>query len=505
MLHKKLSFSVGLAGVTFATALAAWSLFANVDEKDQISALRSTLAKHNVTPMEPVPEYSKELLDLGQALFFDPVIGGNRDVSCATCHHPDAFTGDGRSRAVGTAAYTTDEGKRLPVGFNLIDLGNGESVLAGFSVGRAPHPFTPRNSPEIFNRGDSEWHNNFWDGRAFKMENGKFAINDMRLAKSPGLYQVVMPDSITHVLEAQAMMPVLSDDEMRGTKGQTDVSGAHNEIGEELGQNEEKIWQHLMKRVLGIDEYREMFNAAYPGEDIDKLHFASAAKAIAAFEVDAFTLLDSPWDHFLDGDDSALNPAQLRGAQLFYGRANCVECHSGRLTTDQEMHNIGIMPIGPGPDHSEDADYGVAHRSNAGMDQAYAFRTPPLRNVELTGPYMHNGAYTTLEAAVRHHFDPIHALDTYDPAQLEPEFRGAVHSEKEIVQRILRSTLTDKLPPLEPAITNAEVNDLLAFLKSMTSPSAYDLSHLIPDSIPSGLKMVSPLPEVEKARLNAAK
>ena len=502
MLQKNVSLTLALA---CATALASWSYSANANEKSQIATLRSLLEKHNVTPLEPAPEYSQELLDLGQALFFDPVIGGNRDVSCATCHHPDAFTGDGRSRAVGTAAYTNENDKRLPVGFNLIDLGNGESVLAGFSTGKAPHPFTPRNSPEIFNRGDSEWRNMFWDGRAHKTEDGRFAVNTMRLPKSPGLYQVVMPDTITHVLEAQAMMPVLSDDEMRGSKGETDVSGGHNEIGQELGQNEEKIWGHLMKRVLGFDEYRKMFAAAYPDEDIDKLHFASAAKAIAAFEIDAYTLLDSPWDNFLAGDDSALSPAQLRGAQLFYGRANCVECHSGRLQTDQEMHNIGVMPIGPGPDHEEDADYGVAHRSNAGMDQAYAFRTTPLRNVELTGPYMHNGAYTTLEAAVRHHFDPIHALDTYDPAQLEPEFRGAVHSKKEVVQRLLRRTLTDKLPPIEPPVTDAEVNDLLAFLKSLTSPSAHDLSHTIPDSVPSGLKMISPLPEVEKARLNAAK
>jgi len=502
MLQNKLSLTFGLV---CATGLAAWALNTHADEQNEVSTLRSVLAKHNVTPLEPAPDYSRELLDLGQALFFDPIIGGNRDVSCATCHHPDAFTGDGRSRAVGTAAYTNDKGKRLPVGFNLIDLGNGESVLAGFSTGKAPHPFTPRNSPEIFNRGDSEWFNMFWDGRAFKTDDGGFAVNTMRLAKSPGLYQVVMPETITHVLEAQAMMPVLSDDEMRGTKGQTDVTGGHNEIGEELGQNEQKIWERLMKRVLSLEEYRKMFAAAYPGEDIDKLHFASAAKAIAAFEIDAYTLLDSPWDKFLAGDDSALNPAELRGAQLFYGRANCVECHSGRLTTDQQMHNIGVMPIGPGPDHEEDADYGVAHRSNAGMDQAYAFRTPPLRNVELTGPYMHNGAYTTLEAAVRHHFDPIHALDTYDPAQLEPEFRGAVHSDDEDVQRILRRNLTDKLPPIEPPVTDAEVNDLLAFLKSMTSPSALDLSHTIPDSVPSGLKMVSPLPEVEKARLNAAK
>ena len=96
--------------------------------------------------MESAPEYTEELLKLGQALFFDPIIGGNRDVSCATCHHPTTFTADGRSRAVGTTAYVTKTGKRMPDGFSLIDLGDGEEILAGFSTSKAPHPFTPRIS-----------------------------------------------------------------------------------------------------------------------------------------------------------------------------------------------------------------------------------------------------------------------------------------------------------------------------------------------------------------------
>lgn len=479
--------------MTIAVAVAGMGIApGSLADDAPVAALRKALADHQVTSMEPAPEFSEDLLKLGQALFFDPIIGGNRDVSCATCHHPSTFTSDGRSRSVGTTAYVTENGKRLPLGFNLIDLGNGESVLAGFSTGKANHPFTPRNSPDIFNRGDSEWRNMFWDGRAHKTDDGRFAVNTMRLAKSPGLYQVIMPPSVDHVLTAQAMMPVLSNDEMRGTKGESDSSGAHNEIGEELGQNEQKIWEHLMKRVLSFDGYRTLFAAAYPGRDLDELNFADAAGAIAAFEIDAYTLLDSPWDKFLAGDDGALNPDQARGAQLFYGRANCVECHSGRLTTDQEMHNIGVVPIGPGPDPEEDADYGVAHRSNAGMDQAYAFRTTPLRNVELTAPYMHNGAYATLEAAVRHHLDPLDALENYDAAQLEPEFRGAIHNKDEDVMRIVKRTLTDKLPAIDPPISDAEVNDLLAFLKSMTSPSALDLSHTIPESVPSGLKMVAP-------------
>lgn len=474
-----------------ATA-AAGCLFANLAAADAPADFRGQLRKIGVTQLETPPEFPAAKVKLGQALFFDPILGGNRDVSCSTCHHPKTATTDGRSRAVGTQAYVA-KNRRMPQGLSLLDLPNGETVMTGFNTNRAGHPFTPRNSPDCFNRGDSEWRTMFWDSRAHQMEGGGFAINNMRLTKSPGLYQVVMPDIIENILAAQAMMPVLSDDEMRGTKGQTGVTGAHNEVGQVLKMNEEEIWDKLLARLMAIEGYRTMFAAAYPDTPADKLHFAHAANAIAAFEIDAFTLLDSPWDKFLSGDDAALSSQQLLGAKLFYGKAKCVDCHSGRLLTDQLAHNVAVIPIGPGPDSEEDYDFGIAHRSNAGLDEKYAFRTPPLRNVELTGPYMHNGAYATLEAAVRHEADPVHGLKNYDKTQLEPEFRGAVHDDEDEIEDVL-ATLSPKLVD-RPKLDESEIGLLIEFLKSLTSPSARDLSHTIPESVPSGLKMVAPFPE----------
>lgn len=464
-------------------------LMATLAGADEVADLRKILAALEVTPLEAAPEFPKEKIALGQALFFDPVLGGNRDVSCATCHHPTTATGDGRSRAVGTKAYV-NEGKRMPDGLRLTAVKGGDPVLVGFESHKAAHPFTPRNSPEIFNRGDSAWKNLFWDGRIHEYEPGKFALNSMRLTKSPGLYQLRIPESAESLLAAQAMVPVLSSDEMRGDKGQADAGGHGNEVGEILGQNEPKIWEALMKRLLDIEGYRDLFAKAYPEKPLDSLEFVDAGNAIAAFEITAFTLRDSPWDKFLEGDDQALNVTQMEGAKLFYGKAQCSTCHSGRLMTDQKMHNIGIIPIGPGPDSEEDADYGVAHRSNAGLDEKYAFRTPPLRNVELTGPYMHNGAYTTLEAAVRHQLNPVHALENYDVNQLEPEFRGAVHNDSRTIKDV-KSTMTAEMKmPL--FLSDAEVGALLEFLKSLTSPSARNLDHTIPESVPSGLKMILP-------------
>ncbi len=471
-----------VASISFSSALA----------DEGIEKLRALLAEHEVEPLDPKPDVSPEMLKLGQALFFDPVIGGNRDVACATCHHPTTATSDGRSRSVGTRAYV-DKGRRMPEGLQLVDVEGRDPVLMGFDLSSAAHPFTPRNAPDAFNRGDSRWTTMFWDRRIFQREDGKFVVNQMRLTKTPGYYQVVMPDEIDTAIAAQAMMPVLSDAEMRGTKGETDASGVHNEVGALLKQNEEEIWAALMKRVLAIPAYRELFQSAYPDRDLEELHFASAANAIAAFEVDAFTFHDSPFDRFVAGDDAALNEQELRGAHLFYGRAKCATCHTGALLTDQEPHNMGVIPIGPGPQGSEDYDFGVTHRSDFGLDDRFAFRTPPLRNVELTGPYMHNGAYTTLEGAVRHQLNPAYELENYDPSQLEPEFRGGVHDSPDVIAMV-KKTMPAKLK-LPSYFTDEEVDDLVAFLKSMTSPSARNLEDTIPESVPSGLKMVLPIPD----------
>lgn len=482
-----------LRSTLILAALSLSVLSANGEDREKlVQELVEVLKKHDVTPLDPVPDFSEAKVKLGQALFFDPLIGGNRDVSCSTCHHPLAATTDNRSRSVGTRAYT-NLGRRMPEGLRLVEVEGRDPVLMGFNMNAAAHPFTPRNAPDCFNRGDSAWTTMFWDNRVYQREDGRFVVNRSRMTKTPGYFQVVFPEIIENVLAAQAMMPVLSNDEMRGTKGQKNADGIHNEVGEVLGMNEEEIWAGLMKRVLAFEEYAEMFDAAYPDVPQEELHFAHAANAMAAFEIDAFTFHDAPFDKFIAGDHDALSDQELRGAHLFYNKANCVKCHSGKLLTDQQVHNVGIVPIGPGPMESEDFDFGATHRSDFGLEDRFSFRTPPLRNVEITGPYMHNGAYTTLEAAVRHQLNPGKELENYDPSQLEPEFRGAVHNDKEVI-KMVKKTMPDELK-FPTFYTDDEVSDLVAFLKSLTSPSARNLENTIPESVPSGLKMVLPFPD----------
>ena len=116
------------------------------------------------------------------------------------------------------------------------------------------------------------------------------------------------------------------------------------------------------------------------------------------------------------GDDTALSNDQKAGAQLFYGAARCSECHSGPLLTDFQHHALAVPQLGPGKAGEPD-DRGLALESGNTADN-YKFRTPALRNVALTAPYFHSGAYETLEDVIRHHLNPGGSLLSYNAAKL---------------------------------------------------------------------------------------
>ncbi|MEB3329404.1 MAG: cytochrome c peroxidase [Candidatus Sericytochromatia bacterium] len=120
------------------------------------------------------------------------------------------------------------------------------------------------------------------------------------------------------------------------------------------------------------------------------------AKALASFER-ALRLKPSSYDRFLTGDEDALTAQQRRGLAIFSSaRGRCVACHSGPDLTDRDFHNTGVGQAGPQADPGRQA---VTHRE---QDRG-AFKTPTLRNVARTGPYMHDGSLPTLEAVVAHY------------------------------------------------------------------------------------------------------
>ena len=290
-------------------------------------------------------------------------------------------------------------------------------------------------------------------------------------------------EGFDNILAVQAMFPVTSRDEMRGEIGDLDVNGDVNELALISNASPQTIWHRIMLRLLAIEEYRQLFKEAYPRLKQEELSFQHAANAIAAFEASEWTLLDSPFDLYLAGNNEAMSLEAKEGALLFYGKAGCSGCHSGSLLTDQKTHNIAIPPLGPGKSGSE-IDFGVELLSKDKSDRC-AFRTPPLRNVTLTGPWMHNGAYTSLEDVIWHHLDPEAALRIYDVGQLEPALRHTVKRETHIQETLLANL--DVLLSSPKALTSNEIGQVLAFLEALTSPSAVDLAGSRPDFVPSGL------------------
>lgn len=396
------------------------------------------------------PESAK--VTLGQMLFFDKELSGNRDISCATCHHPTQGSGDGLAISIGTGGA-----------------GLGPERQIGY--GRS---FIPRNAPEVFNRGSSEWTTMFWDSRV--------AVRD-------GVFQTPagekLLDDLENVLAAQAMFPVTSADEMRGAAGDVDVQGNGNELSLLDADDLPGIWAGLMERLLAYPEYVALFQGAFPDVPAEELTFAHAANAIAAFEIYAYSLPNSPWTNYLNGDVSAMTETEKEGALLFYGEAGCASCHSGSLLTDQAHHALAAPQVGPGKGAESPLDLGRWRETQA-ESEMYAFRTPSLHNVAVSGPYMHDGAFATLEAAVLHHLDPETSLLNYDPTEhLHPDLHNTFQNDPTLLENMLH--YVDPALAPERSLTNAEVEAVLAFLSALTDPAVTNLDHYVPESVPSGL------------------
>ena len=424
-----------LAGPDRAAPAAAVSSAA-----DQV---RSLAAARGIVPLPPPPSVRPALARLGQMLMFDPILSGNRDIACMTCHVPALATGDGRSLAIGQG-------------------GSGLGPARVHPGGR----FIPRNAPPLFNLHLLDSF--FWDGRVFADARGHF-----RSSIGPQVTGDMSRTFEFGALSAVGLLPVLSREEMRGVSG--------NELAVISDAQAGRIWRALMRRLGGIEEYRELFEAAYPGTPFERMTFAHASNAMAGFMIARLTFSHSPWDRFLAGEDDALNPAELEGARTFM-QIRCSLCHNGPAFTDGAFHNVALAQFGPGEgDGSSGADdFGRARVTGAPEDR-YTFRTTPLRNVELTGPYGHAGQFASLRDFVDHYSESDLKLRQYDGSQLEPLLRPTLLDNVDAVLAT-RDTIIDGVV-LAPEVVDA----LTAYLNALTDPAARDLRHLIPAQVPSGL------------------
>lgn len=396
---------------------------------------------------------------LGQLLFWDPILSGNKNISCATCHHPRFATSDGVSLALGEGGI-------------------------GLGPDRKPDPENmpelriPRNAPALFNLGAHEFTALFHDGRI-----------EADPARPSGIRTPLGEDMMTgfdSVLSAQTMFPVLSGDEMAGHYSENDVSQA---VRRGVITGPGGAWDIIAHRVAAIPVYQQGFQAINPdiaaGRDVAFTDISNAIAAFVAFEWRSDT---SPFDAHLRGG-AALTGAAQTGMDLFYGKAGCVDCHAGPFQSDHKYHAMGVPQIGPGKGtrfESHSRDDGRKHVTGRDED-AYAFRTPSLRNVAATGPYGHDGAYGTLNSFLRGHVDPAAALDQYDRTQVVfPQLPGA-QDWRALDDPAQIAAISQAATTGNGDLSDADIAALSAFLHALTDETALRGRLGIPTHVPSGL------------------
>lgn len=311
------------------------------------------------------------------------------------------------------------DGRDLSLGVGAMGLGPTRVDKSGGRV-----PVVKRNSQTILNTGF-----NGLDGRRRRRGFGDAAAR-VDPATAPMFW-----DSRVRSLETQALEPIKALEEMRGTSYPED---------EAVGI--------VVERLRSIPEYVTRFEDAFgPGTSIDA---ARLGQAIAAFER-SLVAMDSPFDRFRAGDTQALTLQQRRGFETF-DDVGCDRCHRGTVFSDFDLEAEGV------------AEHPLLSVPDAG-DGRFRFRTPSLRNVALTAPYMHNGTLATLEDVLRF----------YDNGRSEnPNVLNRRGQGGDGVARLSGSfRRVDNM-------SDREMRDITAFLESLTDTN---FDRAIPSSVPSGL------------------
>lgn len=400
-------------------------------------------------------QHSSAEVALGQLLFYDKILSGNRNVACATCHHPRLGTSDGLSLGLGDGG-----------------IGLGPNVRRA-DPDNLPEQRIPRNSPALFNLGAREFTVLFHDGR---IEADPTRPNGLRTPLGDE-----MSAGFASILSAQTMFPVLSADEMAGHYSENPIAQAVRQ-GRITGPD--GAWDQISARVWALPEYRARFTALDPAIGRDRpLHFTDISDAVAAFMAVEWRSDDSPFDAYLRAEGGLPEDA-LAGMALFYGEAGCSTCHSGPFQSDHGFHAMGAPQIGPGKaarfeTHARDEG---RFRVTGRPEDLYRFRTPSLRNVALTGPYGHTGAHKDLDAFLR-----AHGVETvYDRGQaVLPALEGA--NDWRVFEDPIESAAIQSAAITLAPRSDAEIAQLEAFLNSLTGATALSGRLGVPEAVPSGL------------------
>jgi len=218
------------------------------------------------------------------------------------------------------------------------------------------------------------------------------------------------------------------------------------------------------------------------------------ANAIGAFEATAFRADNSAFDKYLRGDTGAMSENQIEGMNIFYGEGGCSGCHSGKFLTSNEFKSIGMPQIGPGkgdnlPGFNDGLDDFGRERETGNPADRYKFKVPSLRNVLLSAPWGHAGAYNDLRSVIKHHLNPAMALANYDQSQAILPYRRDLSALDFAVMNdtYSRNALLSNLDIQNVNLTETQIDRLLDFLDAVTDRTSIDLRTDVPTSLPSGL------------------
>lgn len=429
----------------------------------------------------------RRLANLGRLIYFDNIQGLHDDNSCAGCHSPAFVFGDSQSMAIGV---------------------NNNGIVGPNRAG----PRNQRKAPPIVNSA-------FFPKL---MLNGRFiSLSGDPFDNSKG-FQFPAPEGTTKfppnhpmiktLLAGQGHIPQTELVEMAGFTGTRGTIGPDFDFfddghGSKLpradasGFRNEPIRAAVLERFNSTNEYRKLFGDIFNGGKSfrkGEIAFFMVAQAIAEFQI-SLTLANAPIDQFARGEMNALSAREKRGALLFFGNANCVTCHavagrSNEMFSDFENRVLGVPQIAPafgvgtgnvlfdGPRHDE--DFGAEQITGNPADR-YKFRTSPLRNVALQPAFFHNGSFSRLEDAVRHHLDVFNSALNYNPvaAGVDRDLTLRQGPIKPVLNRI------DPLIAKRIKLSNQEFEDLVAFVRNgLLDPMARPeiLCALLPSKVPSG-------------------
>ncbi len=332
----------------------------------------------------------------------------------------------------------------------------------------------PRNAPALWNLGHNSIEVMFHDGR--------LTASDLYGNGFDSPAEEWLPRGLDNLVAAQALFPMAAQFEMMGNLGENDIVGAvHNRI--------DRGWPIIAKRVRTIPAYGEMFVQAFDHiEEPGDVTIVEIGNALGAFIISEWQSFDSPYDKWLTG--TPLPDQAEHGRQLFFTN-RCAACHAGPLFTDQQFHALGLPAFGPGRTRQWDQiprDVGRMAETNL-LEDAYRFRTPSLRNVALTGPYGHNGAYATLEDMIRHHADPAAARAAWTPTDANlPDVPWLAAGDFAIQSDRLEMARQQRHLDIRPmTLSDQDIADLVAFLHALTGETAQERPLGRPETVPSGL------------------